>query len=39
MEIEIKSQTIVFVAKIFERLFGDDVPVEISATEKEGGAT
>lgn len=32
MEIEIKSQTIVFVAKIFERLFGDDVPVEISAT-------
>ena len=32
MEIEIKSQTIMFVAKIFERLFGDDVPVEISAT-------
>lgn len=32
MEIEIKSQTIMFVAKIFERLFGDDVPVEISVT-------
>ena len=32
MEIEIKSQTIMFVAKIFKRLFGDDVPVEISAT-------
>ena len=32
MEIEIKSQTIMFVAKILERLFGDDVPVEISAT-------
>ena len=32
MEIEIKSQTIMFAAKIFERLFGDDVPVEISAT-------
>ena len=32
MEIEIKSQTIVFVAMILERLFGDDVPVEISAT-------
>ena len=32
MEIEIKSQTIMFVAKILERLTGDDVPVEISAT-------
>ena len=32
MEIEIKSQTIMFVAKILERLFGDNVPVEISAT-------
>ena len=32
MEIEIKSRTIMFVAKILERLFGDDVPVEISAT-------
>ena len=32
MEIEIKSRTIEFAAKILERLFGDDVPVEISAT-------
>lgn len=32
MEIEIESQTIMFVAKILERLFGDNVPVEISAT-------
>lgn len=32
MEIEIKSQTIMLAAKILERLFGDDVPVEISAT-------
>lgn len=32
MEIEIKSQTIMFAAKILERLFGDNVPVEISAT-------
>ena len=32
MEIEIKSQTIVLVAMILERLFGDYVPVEISAT-------
>lgn len=32
MEIGIKSQTIMFVAKTLERLFGDDVPVEISAT-------
>lgn len=32
MEIEIKSRTIEFAAKILEQLFGDDVPVEISAT-------
>ena len=32
MEIEIKSRTIEFAAKILERLFGDNVPVEISAT-------
>ena len=39
MEIEIKSQTIMFVAKILERLFGDDVPVEISATANSAALT